>query len=101
MSLENMFRDCTSLDSQKTKTPTYIGAFLSLVDILNRKKAKTNPITNKRRIPLSIGRPIGVGPVGGGGAGGSLSAKQLATENRTTARFIIVFGTILIGCKSK
>lgn len=47
-----------------------------------------------------MGRPIGVGPVGGGG-GGSLSAKQLVTENRTTARFIIVFGTILIGCKSK
>lgn len=95
-----MFRDCTNFD-KKQKTPTYIGVFLLLVDILNLKKAKTSPITNKRRIPLSIGRPIGVGPVGGGGGGGSLSAKQFATENRTTARFIIVFGTILIGCKSK
>ncbi|MEZ0005488.1 hypothetical protein ABH942_000839 [Flavobacterium sp. 28YEA47A] len=72
-----------------------------MFDILNRKKAKANPITNKRSIPLSIGRPIGVGPVGGGGGGGSLSAKQFVTENRTTARFNIVFGTILIGCKSK
>ncbi|MBC8643297.1 hypothetical protein H9W95_01725 [Flavobacterium lindanitolerans] len=47
-----------------------------------------------------MGIPIGVGPVGGGG-GVSLSARQFVTENKTTARFTIVFGTILIGCKSK
>lgn len=71
-----------------------------MFDILNLKKANARPTTNKIRIPLSMGRPIGVGPVGGGG-GGSLSAKQFATENKTTARLIIGFGTILIGCKSK
>lgn len=71
-----------------------------MFEILNLKKAKISPITNKNRIPLSIGRPIGVGPVGGGGAGGS-SAKQFATENKTTVRLTIEFGTIFIGCKSK
>lgn len=53
---------------------------------------------NKKNRPLSIGRPGGPpGPRGGGGA-----SLEKATFVKITAKNVkILFGTILIGCKSK
>jgi len=59
---------------------------------------KITAAANKKRTPLSTGRPGGIpGPLGGGGA--FLANVKFVKAKAKTVK--ILFGTILIGCKSK